>query len=311
MKLLTINQLVKRYGDDIAVNGVSLEVETGDIYGILGPNGAGKSSTIHAITGLLPFDSGEISFEDGKSIRQWNRHIGLVPQELAIYLDLSAQENVQFFCSLYGFSKSEIKDRTEKALEFVGLRDVKDKRAEHFSGGMKRRLNLACAISHSPRLLIMDEPTVGIDPQSRNHILQSVRRLSDEGVTMIYTSHYMEEVNELCNKIAIIDHGKVIANGTTQEIKDMVQEMKVCTLTFAQAIEDAFSLKQSLLSIPGVTRAEITSAGCQCFYDKDAHIIEPLVMAAAAKGLNVVDIANEVPSLESVFLTLTGKELRD
>ncbi|MBG9795933.1 antibiotic ABC transporter ATP-binding protein [Paenibacillus dendritiformis] len=311
MSLLTIQNLVKRYGDDVAVNGVNLQVEPGDIYGVLGPNGAGKSSTIHAVTGLLNFDQGHIVFEDGKTIDQWSSHIGLVPQELAIYLDLSAQENVEFFCSLYGFSNSEVKQRAQHALDFVGLKEVKEKRADHFSGGMKRRLNLACAISHSPKLLIMDEPTVGIDPQSRNHILESVLRLRDEGVTVIYTSHYMEEVNEICNKIAIIDHGKVIANGTKQEIKGMVNEMKMCSISFSQNIKDAKALQRSLLSIPGVTKTVIKAAQCDCFYEKDAKVIEPIVMATAAAGLEIDDIVNETPSLETVFLSLTGKQLRD
>ena len=207
MGIVNIENLKKTFADLTAVNGVSFTVEPGEVHGILGPNGAGKSTTINCMTGLLPYDGGQITFENGQSIAKWKKNIGYVPQDLAIYPDLSAEENVRFFCSLYGFKGNELKEKVESALDFVGLLEVKRKKASEYSGGMKRRLNMACGIVHSPKLIIMDEPTVGIDPQSRNRILENVHALNEKGATIIYTTHYMPEVEEICNKITVIDHG--------------------------------------------------------------------------------------------------------
>ena len=185
MSVVKVEKLQKKYKDMTAVNGLSLSVGEGEIHGILGPNGAGKSTTINCVLGLVGYDSGEILFEGDKPLRKWNRNIGYVPQDLAIYPELTPEENISFFCSLYGFSGSELKERTAKALDFVGLTDVKNKKASEFSGGMKRRLNLACGIVHSPKLVIMDEPTVGIDPQSRNRILENVHALNESGASVL------------------------------------------------------------------------------------------------------------------------------
>lgn len=217
MKILEIKGLEKSFKDLKAVDGLSLSVEQGDIHGILGPNGAGKSTTMNCILGLLPYE-GEITFEGGKSIKAWNKNIGYVPQDLAIYPELTPTENIRFFCALYGFKGTELKERVARALDFVGLTDVKDKKAGEFSGGMKRRLNMACGIAHSPKLIIMDEPTVGIDPQSRNRIMENVKELNRQGATIIYTTHYMPEVEDICSKITVIDHGRIIADGTKDEI---------------------------------------------------------------------------------------------
>ena len=191
MDILSIQNLKKSFKDMVAVDGLSLSIGEKEVHGILGPNGAGKSTTINCILGLLEYDSGTVSFEDGKSSKKWSKNIGYVPQDLAIYPELTPTENIQFFCSLYGFKGEELKNRTQRALEFVGLTEVKDKKAGEFSGGMKRRLNMACGIAHSPKLIIMDEPTVGIDPQSRNRILENVRALNEAGATILYTTHYM------------------------------------------------------------------------------------------------------------------------
>lgn len=172
---------------------------------------------MNCILGLLPYE-GEITFEGGKSIKAWNKNIGYVPQDLAIYPELTPTENIRFFCALYGFKGAELKERVARALDFVGLTDVKDKKAGEFSGGMKRRLNMACGIAHSPKLIIMDEPTVGIDPQSRNRIMENVKELNRQGATIIYTTHYMPEVEDICSKITVIDHGRIIADGTKDEI---------------------------------------------------------------------------------------------
>lgn len=217
MKILEIKGLEKSFKDLKAVDGLSFSVEQGDIHGILGPNGAGKSTTMNCILGLLPYE-GEITFEGGKSIKAWNKNIGYVPQDLAIYPELTPTENIRFFCALYGFKGAELKERVARALDFVGLTDVKDKKSGEFSGGMKRRLNMACGIAHSPKLIIMDEPTVGIDPQSRNRIMENVKELNRQGATIIYTTHYMPEVEDICSKITVIDHGRIIADGTKDEI---------------------------------------------------------------------------------------------
>ena len=231
MSILKIENLKKSYKDTQAVKNVSFSVEKGDIYGVLGPNGAGKSTTINSIVGFIKPDSGSIVFEDKYSINEWKRNIGYIPQELAIYPDLTAEENVSFFCSLYGFSGKELKERTERALVFTGLENDRKKKASVFSGGMKRRLNIAAAIAHGPKLVIMDEPTVGIDPRLRNHILESVKKLNQEGTSIIYTTHYMEEVEELCNKIIIIDHGSVITNGYKDEVKTVVAPVRSVKVT--------------------------------------------------------------------------------
>lgn len=220
MKILEVKDITKKYADMVAVNGISFSVEKGEIFGLVGPNGAGKSTTIHMITGLLVPDHGSITFEDGANFKKWRGNIGLVPQDLAIYPDLSAEENVTFFAGLYGLKGSELKRQVEYALKMVGLLDQGKKHSDKFSGGMKRRLNIACAIAHRPKLIIMDEPTVGIDPQSRNYILEGIKALKEAGTTVIYTSHYMEEVDEICDRILIVDHGNIVEGGKIDEIKE-------------------------------------------------------------------------------------------
>ena len=238
MKMLEIKKLYKDYGNQVAVDGIDLKIEKGQIYGLLGPNGAGKSTVIGMICGLIKKTSGEVIYEEETNkIRKWKENIGIVPQDFALYWDLTAEENISFFCSLYGFKGQDLKDRTTKTLEFVGLTDVRNKKASEFSGGMKRRLNIGCAIAHSPKLIIMDEPTVGIDPQSRNHIIESVLKLRDEGATIIYTSHYMQEVDDICDRIAIIDKGHIIAEGTSEELKNLVEDKNTLNLTVTKKIE--------------------------------------------------------------------------
>lgn len=310
MSLISIQRLVKRYGEHTAVNELALTIEKGDIFGLLGPNGAGKSTVINAIAGLLDYDEGEIRFENNTPFRLWRAHIGLVPQDLAIYSELTAFENVRFFCSLYGFSGKELNERTEKALQFVDLIDTGSKRAGQFSGGMKRRLNLACAISHSPKLIIMDEPTVGIDPQSRNHILDNVKRLRDEGATILYTSHYLEEI-EICNKIAVIDHGKVAASGTKQEIKGLLGDHQALTLHLSQEIGEREAFQAALRSVEGVVRVELNEKQLHCAFEKRPGVIDEVLSIIAKSGAGIASIVNESPSLEAVFLSLTGKSLRD
>lgn len=225
--LLEIQHLQKSYGAKEILTGISFGVNNGDILGFLGPNGAGKSTTISLITGLEKANKGTVYFE-GKQIdadyRKYQKLIGVVPQDLAIYMDLSAYNNVSFFCSLYGFKGSDLRKRVKEALTFVGLWERRKEKPSKFSGGMKRRLNIACAISHTPKLLIMDEPTVGIDPQSRNHILETIKTLNKRGTSVIYVSHYMEEVEAICNRIVLMDKGKIIEDSTKEELKKKYKE---------------------------------------------------------------------------------------
>ena len=223
--LVEVKNLVKRYKDVLAVDNVSLSIEEGEILGLLGPNGAGKTTTINAMIGLTKVDSGEILIF-GKNFKdcelEIKRNLGVIPQDIAIFEDLTAYENLCYFGKLYGLKGSLLKERVEEALEFTGLLDRKKQYPKKFSNGMKRRLNIACALVHHPKLIIMDEPTVGIDPQSRNHIIQSIKKLNRMGSTIIYISHYMEEIEEICTRIVIMDHGRVIAKGTKEELKALM-----------------------------------------------------------------------------------------
>lgn len=221
--ILKVNELEKSYGERKAVKGVSFKVKAGEILGFLGPNGAGKSTSINMIATVVDYDKGSIFFLDREVKTNENalkQNLGVVPQDIAIFNDLSAYNNVKFFCSLYGLKGRELKNNVEEALTFVGLWDRRKDLPSQFSGGMKRRLNIACAIAHKPKLLIMDEPTVGIDPQSRNNILETVKKLNEGGTTIIYTSHYMEEVENICTNLIIMDEGNIIEEGTKEQLKN-------------------------------------------------------------------------------------------
>ena len=258
MTIVKMDQVTKKFGDVTAVDRVSLEIREGEIFGLLGPNGAGKSTAINMITGLLTIDKGSISIL-GSDVRRdkmtAKSYVGIVPQDIAIYEDLTSLENVKFFASLYGLRRKELEAAALEALEFTGLSEKKKEFPKSFSGGMKRRLNIACAIAHKPRLIIMDEPTVGIDPQSRNHILQSVKQLNKQGSTIIYTSHYMEEVEEICTRIAIMDHGKVIALGTCRELENMVNDKDVVVVTVSDPVSKVN--EKSIREIPGVENVAV------------------------------------------------------
>lgn len=220
--ILELKDLKKNYDEKTVVDNVSFAVKMGDILGFLGPNGAGKSTAIALITSITEMDDGNIFYlkRDIKEIpKEFKRELGVVPQDLAIYEDLSAYDNVKFFCSLYNFTGKELKERTQKALEYVSLWDRRKDMPRKYSGGMKRRLNIACSIAHTPKLLILDEPTVGIDPQSRKHIMDMIKALNQNGTTVIFVSHYMEEIESLCNRIIIMDHGKVLEDMEKTELK--------------------------------------------------------------------------------------------
>lgn len=309
MYILQIENLYKKYNNFEAIKGVDLSINKGEIYGLLGPNGAGKSTLIKIIAGLEKMTSGKIIFEEKETnINKYKSNIGLLPQDIAIYHDFTARENVSFFCSLYGYSGKELKKRVNKALEFVGLLDVEHKRSGEFSGGMKRRLNMACAIAHSPRLIVMDEPTVGIDPQSRNHILESVKKLNEEGATIIYTSHYMEEIEELCDDISIMDNGEIIARGTKEDLKSRIVSDNVCTIYLKKEI---YNIKKHISKIQGVQKIEVHDKEIKCFYSKEAYILQKIINTISNNSGIIESIESEMPTLENVFLTLTGKQLRD
>ncbi|MFD3448280.1 ATP-binding cassette domain-containing protein [Microbacteriaceae bacterium 4G12] len=311
MNALEIKNLTKKFGDFIAVDNMSLAIQEGEIFGFLGSNGAGKSTTINMIAGLLRSNEGEISIL-GKNIEKHKRfakmNIGIVPQDLAIYEELTAYENVKFFAGLYGLRGAELKARVEEALQFVGLSDKHKSYPKNFSGGMKRRLNIACAIAHRPKLIIMDEPTVGIDPQSRNYILQSVQKLNEMGSTIIYTSHYMEEVEEICTKIAIVDHGKVIAEGTKEQLKAIITDTKDIWIEVKSAENmDVAKVKE----INGVKAVQIEENVIKVHSDAGLNNLNKIIQHFINHDIEIRSLEEQAPNLETVFLTLTGRNLRD
>lgn len=311
MKIVRIQGLTRKFGDIIAVDNVNLEIEEREIYGLLGPNGAGKSTTINIICGLLGMDKGSIEVLD-RDIKKEKvfvkRNIGIVPQEIAIYEDLTAFENIKFFAGLYGLRGQVLKERVEEALEFVGLSEKAKSFPKAFSGGMKRRLNIACAIAHRPKLIIMDEPTVGIDPQSRNHILQSVKKLNEKGCTIIYTSHYMEEVEEICTRLAIIDHGKVIAEGTKDELKAIITSTNSVWVTV-----DSISRvnEGKIRGISGIISVEIEENTVKINSSTDINNLDKIILYFTSNNIPIRNVESRNPDLETVFLTLTGRKLRD
>ncbi len=311
MNILEIKHLTKKFGDFIAVDDMSLTVGEGEIFGFLGSNGAGKSTTINMISGLLRKNNGSIKMlgkETNKHPIFIKKHIGLVPQELAIYEDLTAYENVSFFAGLYGLRGEKLKSRTTEALEFVGLAEKHKSYPKSFSGGMKRRLNIACAIAHQPKLIIMDEPTVGIDPQSRKYILQSVQKLNEMGCTIIYTSHYMEEVEEICTKIAIIDHGKIIADGTKEQLKSLITDSKLIYID----VKDTDHVDiDAIKAIPGVANVTLAENTIQIHTELGANNLNQIISYFIENKIEIRTLDEKEPNLETVFLTLTGRTLRD
>lgn len=311
MNVLEIRGLTKKFGDFIAVDNMSLIIREGEIFGFLGSNGAGKSTTINMVSSLLRPTGGEIRILE-KDIMKHSRfakmNLGVVPQDLAIYEDMTAYENVSFFAGLYGLRGTELKERTEEALAFVGLSDKAKSFPENFSGGMKRRLNIACAIAHKPKLIIMDEPTVGIDPQSRNYILTSVRKLNESGCTIIYTSHYMEEVEEICSRIAIVDHGKIIAEGTKEQLKSTVTDVKDIRIELKSAQGGE---SEGLKTIPGVRNALQDEQVIRIQSDAAVDNLNRILKQLMDSGNEIRAVEEQEPNLETVFLTLTGRNLRD
>ncbi|MBK3494737.1 ABC transporter ATP-binding protein [Viridibacillus sp. YIM B01967] len=310
--VVEIENLVKEFKERKAVNNVNISIKEGEIFGFLGPNGAGKTTTINALVGLTSPNSGSIRIlgdSTAKHRKKVNKNIGLVPQDIAIFEDLKAKENVEFFGRLYGLRGTELKERVQAALEFTGLWDRRKEYPKKFSGGMKRRLNIACAIVHQPKLIIMDEPTVGVDPQSRNHILRSIVELNKRGSTIIYTSHYMEEVEEVCGNIAIMDNGEVIAQGTSDELKKLISSEKRMDITLKKVTQ---YLIDELNQIDGIKSCTVENQIMTILYEQKNDLFLSLVIETITKyNAEIIAIDVENPSLEDVFLTLTGKKLRD
>jgi ABC-2 type transport system ATP-binding protein len=311
MNVLEIRNLTKKFGDFIAVDNMNLSISEGEIFGFLGANGAGKSTTINMISSLLRITKGEIQVL-GRDIVKENKfakiNIGIVPQDLAIYEEMTAYENVRFFAGLYGIRGSLLKERTEEALEFVGLGDKHKALPKSFSGGMKRRLNIACAIAHHPKLLIMDEPTVGIDPQSRNYILNSVKKLNQMGCSVIYTSHYMEEVEEICTRIAIVDHGKIIAEGTKEQLKSIITDTKETWI----GVKNSERLDlDALKGITGVNSVQLEEQMVKIVSRGEINNLNWVIQQLIRDQVEISSVEEQAPNLETVFLTLTGRKLRD
>jgi ABC-2 type transport system ATP-binding protein len=311
--ILEVQNLVKKYGDFTAVKGVSFNIQEGEIFSLLGPNGAGKTTTISMLSTLY-VPSGGDALIGGYSIRQdpmtVRKLIGVVPQDLALYDDLSARENLSFWGKMYNLSGKALKVRIDEVLEQIGLSEKANQRVKTYSGGMKRRVNIGVGLLHKPRLLFMDEPTVGIDPQSRRAILDSVKELNRQGMTVLYTTHNMEEAAELSHRVGIIDHGELIALGTQAELTRQVGELEMVILHIGET-EDPAPLAEALRKVEGVLQAELSDHMITVMTSKAEDILAPVISRANEIGTRIRSVDIQEPNLESVFLKLTGRALRD
>lgn len=310
-KVVEIENLVKRYKELVALDHLNLSVEKGEVFGLLGPNGSGKTTAINCILALLSFDKGSVKvFGEEIQPDSYNvkRQIGVVLQNVAVFEELTVQENIDYFCGLYIKDKALRKKYVEEAIVFSGLEDFRKFLPEKLSGGLLRRLNIACGIAHKPKLIILDEPTVAVDPQSRNRILEGIQRLNQEGATIIYTSHYMEEVEQICSRIAILDKGRCVASGTKEELKAMiktgekihveVRELKPEQIEEIKALEHIYQVKydNGMLDL-------------RCSSGK--HNLVRVLDYFRQKEISFGRVYTELPTLNDVFLEITGKELRD
>jgi len=311
--ILNVQNLVKQYGDFTAVRGISFDIKEGEIFSLLGPNGAGKTTTISMLSTLYTPTSGDATIgghsvtKDPMAVKQV---IGVVPQDLALYEDLTARENLIFWGQMYGLSGKSLNLRVDEVLEQIGLTDKAKNRVKTYSGGMKRRVNIGVGLLHKPRLLFMDEPTVGIDPQSRRAILDTVKDLNRQGMTVLYTTHYMEEAAELSNRVGIIDHGELIALGTQDELTKQVGQTDTLILHINEN-EDPEALANSLKGMPGILEANASAHEVSIITHAAEDILAPVVSKANERGIKIRSMDIREPNLEAVFLHLTGRALRD
>ncbi|HSC91441.1 MAG TPA: ABC transporter ATP-binding protein [Gaiellaceae bacterium] len=309
--VLVCRDLRKRFDDLVAVDGVGFEIAAGETYGLLGPNGAGKTTTISMVCGLLERDAGEVVVAGravGTTSVDAKAAIGYVPQDVALYPDLTARENLRFFARLYGLDRTAVRTRTDEVLDVVGLRERADDKAREYSGGMRRRLNIGIGLLHRPRLLVLDEPTVGVDPQSRNAILESVEELGREGMAVLYTTHYMEEAERLCDRVGIIDLGRIRAEGTRRELVELVGGRDTVRLGGTGDLAAAAAAARGLA---GVVEASARDGALELVVESARSILPELLARVGRAGVAVRDVEVREPDLESVFLHLTGKALRD
>ncbi|MFL5243038.1 MAG: ABC transporter ATP-binding protein [Gemmataceae bacterium] len=309
MPILEVIDVHKSYGSTVALDGVCFQVEQGELFGLLGPNGAGKTTLLSILSCLMEPDAGEVAIQGVKvtlSDRHLRRQIGIVPQELAIYGELTARENLNFFGEIYGVPRQELDRRVKEVLAAIGLEDRADRRTSTYSGGMKRRLNLGAALVHSPSILLLDEPTTGVDPQSRNHIFEEVRRLNEAGVTVIYTSHYMEEVQALCKRVGIMDHGRLVACDT---VSGLLQQLE-STIRF-RVPKITPGLRERIKQLPEVRLMEHPDNTLEVECQDVSLALPRLVAALSDLRVPLLSLETREPNLERVFLHLTGRELRD
>lgn len=309
--IVNIQNLVKRYGDLVALDHFNLQIEEGEVFGLLGPNGSGKSTTIHCLLALLEYDKGTIEVF-GKEMKpnsyDLKKDIGVIMQNVAVFEELTVYENVDYFCGLYVRDKEKRKQLVREAIEFVDLGDYQKSYPKKLSGGLLRRLNIACGIAHKPKLIILDEPTVAVDPQSRNKILEGIQQLNRDGATIIYTSHYMEEVEQICTRIAIMDKGKQVAIGTKDELKAMIDLGETISLEILEIGDDTID---AIRELPHVISISQEDKLLKVKFSKGKHNLLRLLDLLKEREVGFGGVHLERPTLNDVFLEITGKELRD
>lgn len=309
--IIKVKDLAKRYGELVALDHLSFSVKEGEIFGLLGPNGSGKTTAINCILSLLTYDKGEIEIFDkpmSPDAYHIKRDIGIVMQNVAVYDELTVYGNIDYFCGLYVKDKAARKQLVEEAIEFVGLNEFRKFYPKKLSGGLLRRLNIACGIAHKPKLIILDEPTVAVDPQSRNKILEGIQELNKQGATVIYTSHYMEEVEQICTRIMILDKGRTIATGTKDELKAMItMGEKITVETFGVSEKQLATLQK----LPGIVSVVLHGNQLLIKSGKGKNNLETVLECIKREGIQFGKIYSELPTLNDVFLEITGKELRD
>lgn len=309
--VVKIKDLVKRYGDLIALDHFDLEIEQGEIFGLLGPNGSGKTTTINCLLSLLAFDKGDIEIF-GKKMTPVSydikKEIGVIMQNVAVFDELTVYENIDYFCGLYINDKEKRKQCVEEAIKFVGLEDFRRFYPKKLSGGLLRRLNIACGIAHKPKLIILDEPTVAVDPQSRNRILEGIQELNKNGTTVIYTSHYMEEVEQICTRIAIMDKGRKVAEGTKDELKRMIKNTETITIEILELPDKVYS---GISCLPHVYDTEYANGKLSVYCSGGKHNLTRVLDVLQKNELGFGRVYTELPTLNDVFLEITGTALRD